>query len=513
MLKHLFFILTISFTSWIVGQTTPGSSPTSSPTEIDQLITALDADKFLTREAATQDLANLGPRALSPVSNHFFNATTESAWRVKRVLTQIGTDAVDELTSLKAIGILLILDNQLDSDLESLIETWKVNRSKRATEHLLAKGAELQENVQIVGVQRQLFFSSQGGLTGSNPLRSIKRPRRLDPQKAKSQIRDLVSGDLDSVQKFVFQRLPSAGYAAGTGGDLVNQQVQNQVLRALNQQPFNGNRKVLEFGTAWTGSSTDFQRLEEIHDLSAIRFDGQTLSREDLKVVANLESLQHFSAARTKVRRGHLYDIELPRSVTSIELADQDLENETFKWLANYRLSELTLDNCRIPPAINDSISKMSDLEILNLRRTNISPGLFSALNKNTSLRRIVVSLCKFDINEYRRFVASSRPRLISFDPVSFLGVQGTRNITRPGDYTCEIELVVDGSGADKAGITAGDIVESVNGQDVQSFDDLRMFISQHDVGESMKVKITRGPEKLDLTVTLGENPNPRIQR
>lgn len=503
MLKHLFLVLAMAFTTSIFAQPTVGSAPTATTTEIDQLITALDADKFLAREAATQDLANLGFRALLPIADHFFDASTESAWRVKRVLTQIGTQSADQETSLKAIGILMILDDQ-HSNLESLIETWKVNRSKRAIGHLVSKGAAVIETNRFGAIPRQVFQVQDLSSTGSNPLRTIKRPNRLDPKTAKMQIQDLVSGDLDEVQKFVFQQLPGTNYASS--GNLVDREVQIQLLRALNQQ-VDSDRKVLEIGKNWTGNSTDLQRLNEIHDLSSIRFDSQTLSREDLKTISKLNSIQHVSLARTKISRGHLYDIQLPASVNSIELADQDLENETLRWLASYRLSELTLEDCRISTAASGSIMKMSDLEILNLRRMKISAELFTALARMPSLRRVMLTLCKFNITDYRRVVAA-RSQLIQFTPVSFLGVQGSRLANRVGGYTCEIELVVPGSGADKAGVKAGDIIESVNDQKVQTFNDLRMFISQHDIGEEMHLQVKRGDEQLELTAKLGENEN-----
>jgi len=34
------------------------------------------------------------------------------------------------------------------------------------------------------------------------------------------------------------------------------------------------------------------------------------------------------------------------------------------------------------------------------------------------------------------------------------------------------------------------------------------MFISQHDVGEEMRLHVKRGEEQLDLTAKLGENQN-----
>lgn len=480
----------------------------ASAAEIDQLIVALDADKFLTRETATRELAGLGSKALEPVANHFFDATTESAWRVKRVLTEIGTQSVDEETSLKAIGILLVLDNQLDSKLESLIETWRVNRSNRAVNYLRSKGATTAvDSRPPVFVPQQVIQLSQGN-SQQNPLRRTGT-NRLNPAKAKSQIQELISGDLDSVQKFVFKRLPEVGYANSNAGD-AGQLIERQILRAMGGRNFE-NEFNLEFGDRWQGHSNDLERISEIHNLHSIRLVGQTLSRQDLKTIAKLKTLRSISVTRTKVSQGHLFDIELPTTVVAVELVDQDIENETLRWLSGCRLNELTLENCRMPKAMDSDFSKLSDLETLSLKKVKIDSRFFNQLSKLRSLRRIIVSLCKFDVDDYRKFSAG-RSQMILFNPVSFLGVQGTRTVGLGGEFTCEIEHVVQGSAAEKAGIEPGDVIESVNGDKVRTFTDLRMFISQHDIGEEMNFSVRRNGQKLDLTAKLGENQNRPIR-
>ncbi|MEM9411943.1 MAG: PDZ domain-containing protein, partial [Planctomycetota bacterium] len=60
------------------------------------------------------------------------------------------------------------------------------------------------------------------------------------------------------------------------------------------------------------------------------------------------------------------------------------------------------------------------------------------------------------------------------------------------------------------AGIVAGDIILGVNGAAIKSFEELRMFISQYDIGEEMKLSVQRGTKKLELSAKLGDNPNPR---
>ena len=68
----------------------------------------------------------------------------------------------------------------------------------------------------------------------------------------------------------------------------------------------------------------------------------------------------------------------------------------------------------------------------------------------------------------------------------------------------CLIEQVVAGSSADKAGIEPGDIIRKVRGQPIEKFEDLRMFITQHNVGEKLELDVERGGKMIKIPVELG---------
>ena len=509
-------ILLIAIAITVVPALESGSHPHPSPSsEIQRLIVELDSDKFAAREAATLQLASYGESALKPLASHYLeNSSTESAWRVKRVLTQIGTESENEESSLKAIGVLLVLDSRAASNekLKSLIDTWRENRSKRAINYLVSRGASRQNNDfnrQIFFPQPVLRFQQNPVIKPSrNPLR-VSKPKKYSASEAKSKINELVAGDFDSIQKFVFARLPEDPNQSNKS--LVNGGLQAQI------QGFGNVRQdltILEVGDKWTGTSKDLQKLTEIHSLGAVRIKDQTLTQVDLRTLAKLDGLAHLGLDNVKVKAGHVFDIELPQGVNSIELTNQEIESETLRWMAKKSVSSLTIDDCQFTRNSLQEFSKLTSLEMLDLRRLKLDADFFVEMAQIPGIRRIVLSVCKFKASTYRQF-AARRPSVIAFNPVSFLGVQGSPNSRRPGSFTCEIELVVQGSSAEQAGIHAGDIIESVNGESVQSFTDLRMFISQHDIGETMEVGVLRKTDDPDkpserkkLTVTLGENPD-----
>jgi S1-C subfamily serine protease len=87
-------------------------------------------------------------------------------------------------------------------------------------------------------------------------------------------------------------------------------------------------------------------------------------------------------------------------------------------------------------------------------------------------------------------------------------------------DYGLLIVQVVQGGSAEHAGLRAGseraylgnmpimiggDLIIAIDGQDVQSQQDLSQMMNSHRAGDSVRVTIYRGKKKMDVTVALGE--------
>ena len=476
--------------------------------DIRSWIVDLDSQAFETREAATNSLIDAGKPALQPIALHFYKATPEAAWRIKRVLQQIGTGSKEEVTSLKAIGLLLVLDSQLDTELEGMIEAWREHRSDRAINYLVQKGARTSPT----DLQTQLFIPRGGTITpnrfqiesSKNPLRSKPGSGKLKLSEARSEIAKLVNADLEQVQEFVFSNMPK------TSKTNSNQQLMDDIFiaRAAIRGIGNNGRTstYLEFGDDWKGNRDDLERLREIHTLNAVRFVNVKLNDDISDLFSELQSLQHVGFSNAQVRGGHLFDLNLPPNVLSVELREQNIESKTIDWLAKRSLTSLTFDDCKFPKGLQDRIDKFDDLELLSLKRLNLSGEAFDKLQRMVKVQRILLSVCKFDPDDCRKFNLV-RPRVISFNPVSFLGVQAKQNV-RQGDFSCQIETVVVGSAAERAGLLSGDVIEQVNGEPIATFDELRMFISQMEIGEEMRMQVGRRDEKLQLTAKLGTNEN-----
>ncbi|MCO5171898.1 MAG: PDZ domain-containing protein [Planctomycetes bacterium] len=84
--------------------------------------------------------------------------------------------------------------------------------------------------------------------------------------------------------------------------------------------------------------------------------------------------------------------------------------------------------------------------------------------------------------------------------PIPFIGVR-----TEKAEDGCRVEVVVAGSGAEKAGLRVGDVLTAAGGTPLRDPDDVLEVLSAHDVGDVVEFEVVRGGEPLSVKVTLGE--------
>jgi len=72
------------------------------------------------------------------------------------------------------------------------------------------------------------------------------------------------------------------------------------------------------------------------------------------------------------------------------------------------------------------------------------------------------------------------------------------------GGSGAQVVDVTAGSGADKAGIKSGDVIVSIDGQQITTRSDLSAAIGAHQPGDTVKVEIQRDGQTTELTATLG---------
>src|SRR5262245_18307416 len=86
--------------------------------------------------------------------------------------------------------------------------------------------------------------------------------------------------------------------------------------------------------------------------------------------------------------------------------------------------------------------------------------------------------------------------------PQTFLGVQG-----EDGDGGAKLTRVIGDSPAAKAGLKTGDVVKQLDKAEIKTYDALVEQISKHKPGDKITVKVQRGKEMMDISVTLENRP------
>ena len=116
----------------------------------------------------------------------------------------------------------------------------------------------------------------------------------------------------------------------------------------------------------------------------------------------------------------------------------------------------------------------------------------------------IPINIAKPVVDDFQKYGRIIRP---------FLGVSYyiiTEDVAELRDLPqgAFVQSVRDGSGADKAGVKAGDIITAIDGQAISENVTLARIIIAHEVGDVVVLSINRSGKKLTLSATLGEAPS-----
>jgi membrane-associated protease RseP (regulator of RpoE activity) len=139
---------------------------------------------------------------------------------------------------------------------------------------------------------------------------------------------------------------------------------------------------------------------------------------------------------------------------------------------------------------------------VVLLAAAGVSTGVLIAhgSNGNHSSRATTGNLQSRDKTSYSGAPAQSGSG--ATDQQSGRAVLGVSVDDSNGKVT--VKSVVPGSGADKAGIKAGDVITAVDGASIGSLADLQKALSGKKSGDTVTVSIDRNGSKQDLKVTLG---------
>jgi len=87
-------------------------------------------------------------------------------------------------------------------------------------------------------------------------------------------------------------------------------------------------------------------------------------------------------------------------------------------------------------------------------------------------------------------------------------GIKEAKGILVVGDSANSLPAVIPGSPAERAGIREGDIITAINNDDISKNQSFVALLSRYAPGNEITLNLTRGNDKIDLKVTLGESPS-----
>ena len=489
--------------------------------QVSTLISQLDSKDFQQRELAGEKLIEIGEKAIGPLALKSFECSPEACWRIRKILEQICTRG-NETVFYKTNGLLRLRFGEMEKRLSVLESKWKLQQKKQIISRLRKNGAVV--NDPLEGKNSPLgpgmpvplgFVMVNGEFVQQSPNTAIpieiKRPRkRLSDAEAKKEIEKILESDLEQARKIaigkqrakaspktqnsidVRQQLGLGRVVVLGGGNLVVGQSQGQGV-------------TLELGDRWKGNANDLKSLSRVVNLTEVKLTA--LDDSVLEQVASFESLNKLVLENTELTAKDLKKFESSKSIAEIELAKLTVSNEL---LANVKLlpslSILNFRQCKFVPGIRlDILQGLKTLKGLQFQGLDISNELFESVGKIPQVSYINLTYCKFKTTGYKT-LQKLRPNLqISYYAKAFLGVRGPMDMGQvPRIGGCVISEVIAGSGAAKGGMKVHDVIESVNGQKIEAFEDLRLHIAQHHPGEKLNVTVNRLGKQIDLEIELG---------
>ncbi len=156
-------------------------------------------------------------------------------------------------------------------------------------------------------------------------------------------------------------------------------------------------------------------------------------------------------------------------------------------------------------------LESQEDCTVLTLKHTGLSDGekwqdlarLFEHEWKN-SLENLVSVLEKGpDLRVTRRPMLGIFPGDFNAKQAKRLGVPVTEGV--------RIDGVLEGMGAQKAGLQKDDVITEIDGRQIKPEGELYQILSQHRAEDTLEVGFYRGSEKMTVSMTLSPRPIPEI--
>ena len=488
--------------------TTSVSTDREPQNSIHELLQQLESKTFAARTRATEKLIAVGSGVLRPLARNLRRSSPEVVYRSRKIMRAIATGG-DEATFLKAAGILkLVTFGTLEGNSEfvtDLERQWKTTRTANATKLLRDSGATvvLQSDAEF---QSDIYSFSVTEIS-ETPASVVATPKRLSSEEQIQIIDRILVGSVDNNRELIFSNVveKDAKRELAELKHLQQRQLWNNQrnLVAVGQtEPIWCNS--VSFDKKWDGDANVFSQINALENLSAISIRDIPLNEERVRAIAQSSELQQLTLERCQVSRKDIERLENLDQLTQLSLVGINFDGglvEAIHHLSN--LQTLKIENCEISDRELIELANFESLIQIFFKNQDLSAECLSQIGALKQLRYLELNACDVDVATVKGL---RKRKELKVRPIAraFMGVRGP---TQFGDEVseCVISEVVAGSGAEKAGLQSDDVITHVNGQEVESFDDLILYISQFDIGDQPTVRIRRGGTEIDLQTELSD--------
>lgn len=510
---------------------------------VENLIDQLDSRDFATRELATEKIIDHGDFALPLLAERFFDRSPETNYRIRKALEGIAS-AGDEETFLRSAAILLTLysngNNKIFQQIAELKIKWQAIRTQKVIQSLRRTGVEITERN---GVRPVIIRDLQANpIRQPTPLVSDKR----SPAQQRQQIETILKASPASNREFVFQsttdqptgelalaigmaNLNSSQHLVGTTisfpAGWSDRHQQAELLGSLRQ--IDGRLFVDVADANFSASQWDaFSNADNIAALTLSLSDSsvavpdrlpsslQALTLQDVEFNNDLaDALQNCPKLQQLILKNCRFTSDLAeqindcQSLKNIVVYFENMELMPEQALAMAPLENLKtlhLENTKLAPATLRNLRRLSNLNVLYVSNIPATADFFDSVSAMKQLRNIQFKGCKLDIPAYKKLDQGQRVRM-NFEAQAFLGIQGSglAEAGRPNSGDTMVSMVIPESAAELGGIVAGDFINRIEGEKVESFNDVRLHITQFAAGDEVEIEVLRNGQPKTLTVTL----------
>jgi len=359
--------------------------------------------------------------------------------------------------------------------------------------------------------------SPTSNLAQLKPKRAPKK--RLTDTEAKKEIERILGSDLKQARKIVRGGLPTnVGLAQAnppSGLDMERRILAAGVFGGAAALDISTHRQgqgvTIELGDRWKGNANDLSALSKVANLTEVKLSGQNMDDSSMKQIAAIESISKLVFDKCEINSKGIKGAQWPQSLREIELANLTVNNDLLTSIESFPAANLlTFRECELDTDVKFEVLKRSkNLRGLQFQGLDISGDLFKSFDQIYQLSYVNLSYCKFKTKDYKA-LKKRRPTLqVSYSAQAVLGIYGPTDMRQSAqNVNCLVSSVIPGSGADRGGIKANDIIETVDGEKVEIFEDLKLHIAQHRAGDKLNVTVKRLGKSIDLKIELSAPDN-----